>query len=69
MYSDDDQPLDYGAPVTPPEDEQRLYHHPGFVFSGANMGGQSLHCCQGCGALVQDDRTVAHREWHEFMGG
>lgn len=44
------------------------YEHPGYRFSGANMGGQSLHLCLSCAGLVQDENTPIHTDWHVRAG-
>lgn len=71
-------PNDYVAGYRPKADhvppdaglrEVEPYEHPGFIFSGANMGGQSLQTCLECSALVQESGTPAHRAWHERAGG
>lgn len=48
--------------------EREEYRFPGFQFSGANMAGQSLMSCLGCGALVKTEDEPRHGAWHTALG-
>lgn len=44
--------------------ENDAYVHPGYVFSGGNLGGQSIQVCNACWSLVPVDFTQAHTGYH-----
>lgn len=41
----------------------------GYTFSGGNLGGQSVHTCLDCGALVHETSLSRHQDWHERQAG
>lgn len=62
----DDLEMEQPEPLPPVETLK--YEHPGYAFSGGNVGGQSMDVCLSCFGLVQWEHEAMHTNWHVGLG-